>query len=288
MGRQWREQTLDDSAWRPPRGLTRAARAAEQDHAAGGRDRRTVYGASGPVLASVYFRRAAGRRVYAYLRRAESGGTSEQFVCEVEHESRADNLAHAWNVVHDRRLLTVNTSGRPATSQQPESPSSWASSEVVRRQMQANRSRDTRPELALRSSVHELGLRYRVSARPLPSVRRTADLVFTRAHVAVFLDGCFWHGCPDHHRPSRQNQEFWREKIVRNRERDAETDNLLQAAGWTVVRVWEHEDPKLAALKIHDTVSAKRLTAAVPGVSRPPVRGSTLTAMNLGSQQTVE
>ncbi|MGH3273456.1 MAG: very short patch repair endonuclease [Streptosporangiaceae bacterium] len=124
--------------------------------------------------------------------------------------------------------------------------------------MQANRGRDTRPELALRSRVHELGLRYRVSARPLPSVRRTADLVFTRAHVAVFLDGCFWHGCPDHHRPAQRNGDFWREKITRNRERDNETDALLGAAGWTVVRIWEHDDPGLAALQIQQTVAAKR------------------------------
>ncbi len=258
MGRQWREQSLDDSAWRPPRGLTHAARAAEQDQAAGGRGQRMVSGTSGLVLASVYFRRVSGRRVYAYLRQAENGRTSEQFICEVEHETRADNLAHAWNVVHDQRRLASDANRQPEASARLEASSSWASSEVVRRQMQANRSRDTRPELALRSRVHELGLRYRVSTRPLPSIRRTADLVFTRAHVAVFMDGCFWHGCPDHHRPSQRNPEFWREKIARNRERDTETDKLLEDAGWTVVRIWEHEDPEHAALKIQEAVSAKR------------------------------
>jgi DNA mismatch endonuclease (patch repair protein) len=82
--------------------------------------------------------------------------------------------------------------------------------------------------------------------------------VFTRARVAVFLDGCFWHGCPDHYRPSQRNAEFWRAKISRNRERDAETDKLLEEAGWTVVRVWEHEKPEVAALKIRETVSMKR------------------------------
>ena len=141
-------------------------------------------------------------------------------------------------------------------------PPSWAGTEVTRRQMQANRSRDTQPELALRSRVHRLGLRYLVAARPLPAVRRTADLVFTRARVAVFLDGCFWHGCPDHHRPSQRNEDFWRDKVTRNRERDRETDSLLEKAGWMVVRVWEHEDPDKAADRIHAIVSARRASPA--------------------------
>ncbi|MGH6915044.1 MAG: DNA mismatch repair protein Vsr, partial [Geminicoccales bacterium] len=76
---------------------------------------------------------------------------------------------------------------------------SWASNAGTRASMQANKSRDTKPELALRRAVHAMGLRYRVAARPLPALRRTADLVFTRAKVAVFVDGCFWHGCPQHH-----------------------------------------------------------------------------------------
>jgi DNA mismatch endonuclease (patch repair protein) len=271
MGRQWREQSLDDSAWRPGRGLARAARAAEQDHAAGSREQRIVAGTSGLVLASIYFRRSTGRRVYAYLRWADTGRTSEQFVCEVEHQTRADNLAHAWNVAHHRHLLASSTNEHHDEGAGP-GPESWASSEIVRKQMQANRSRDTRPELALRSRVHELGLRYRVAARPLPSIRRTADLVFTRARVAVFLDGCFWHGCPDHHRPSQRNEEFWREKIARNRERDAETDNLLEDAGWTVVRVWEHEEPESAAQRVRAIVSARRSARALSakaGLSAP-------------------
>jgi DNA mismatch endonuclease, patch repair protein len=256
MGRQWREQSLDDSAWRPERGLARAVRAAEQDHAAGSRDQRIVDGISGRVLASVYFRRTTGRRVYAYLRWANAGHTSERFVCEVDRETRADNLAHAWKIVHDRHFLTATSNAY--RHERPQVPASWASSEVVRKQMQANRNRDTKPELELRSRVHELGLRYRVATRPLPSIRRTADLVFTRARVAVFLDGCFWHGCPDHHRPSHRNEEFWREKITRNRERDAETNKMLEEAGWTVVRIWEHENPELAAIRVRETVSMKQ------------------------------
>ncbi|MFD0850889.1 very short patch repair endonuclease [Actinomadura adrarensis] len=133
-----------------------------------------------------------------------------------------------------------------------------ASSEGVRKSMQANKSRDTKPELALRRAVHSLGLRYRVSLRPLPAIRRTADLVFTRAKVAVFLDGCFWHGCPQHHTKARTNADYWAEKVVRNRERDAETDQVLDDAGWQVIRVWEHEDPIQAATKIAEIVRSRR------------------------------
>ncbi|MFI7125727.1 very short patch repair endonuclease [Nonomuraea sp. NPDC050153] len=131
-----------------------------------------------------------------------------------------------------------------------------ASSEGVRKSMQSNRGRDTRPELALRRAVHALGLRYRVCVRPLPAVRRTADLVFTKAKVAVFMDGCFWHGCPDHHTKSATNAAYWADKVRRNRERDAETDQLLAEAGWTVVRIWEHEDPFSSAGKVAERVRA--------------------------------
>ncbi|KAB8186766.1 DNA mismatch endonuclease Vsr [Microbispora catharanthi] len=127
---------------------------------------------------------------------------------------------------------------------------SWASSEAVRRSMRSNKGRDTKPELALRRAVHALGLRYRVAIRPVKSVRRTADIVFTKAKVAVFLDGCFWHGCPLHHTVAVTNAGFWAEKVRRTRERDAETDQLLKEAGWRVLRVWEHEDPGDAAKRV--------------------------------------
>jgi DNA mismatch endonuclease, patch repair protein len=124
--------------------------------------------------------------------------------------------------------------------------------------MQSNKGRDTEPELALRRAVHALGLRYRVSARPLSSVRRTADLVFTKAKVAVFLDGCFWHGCPTHHTVAAANARFWADKVEGNRARDRDTDSRLLAAGWVSVRVWEHEDPMKAAELIRDLVRARR------------------------------
>jgi DNA mismatch endonuclease (patch repair protein) len=81
--------------------------------------------------------------------------------------------------------------------------------------------------------------------------------VFTRARVAVFVDGCFWHGCSDHHRPARRNADFWTEKVDANRRRDAQTDAALREAGWTVVRVWEHEDPNAAANRVRDLVRSR-------------------------------
>jgi len=113
--------------------------------------------------------------------------------------------------------------------------------------MQSNRGRDTRPEVALRSAVHALGLRYRVNTRPLRGLRRTADLVFRKTMVAVFVDGCFWHGCPQHHTAARTNASFWADKVDVNRRRDLETDHLLVESGWVSLRVWEHEDPRQAA-----------------------------------------
>ncbi|MGW4030445.1 very short patch repair endonuclease [Streptomyces sp. NPDC004838] len=135
---------------------------------------------------------------------------------------------------------------------------SWASSPAVRASMRSNRSRDTKPELALRRAVHARGMRYRVAVRPLPKVRRTADLVFSKLKVAVFLDGCFWHGCPDHHSKPAANAGYWSEKVRRNRERDAETDQMLRDAGWIPIRIWEHEDPSVAADLIASIVIAQR------------------------------
>ena len=126
----------------------------------------------------------------------------------------------------------------------------WASSPGRRHLMQANRSRDTGPELALRRILHANGFRYRVSARPLKSVRRTADLVFRVARVAVFVDGCFWHRCPDQATVPRTNTDYWLPKLERNVARDRETDELLAEAGWLSLRVWEHEDPYVAAKRV--------------------------------------
>ena len=104
--------------------------------------------------------------------------------------------------------------------------------------------------MALRRLLHARGFRYRVAARPLSGVRRTADIVFGPARVAVFVDGCFWHGCPEHKTSPANNAAWWTTKLARNVERDRETDAHLVALGWRVLRVWEHEDMKQAALQI--------------------------------------
>ncbi|MGH2777287.1 MAG: very short patch repair endonuclease [Actinomycetota bacterium] len=110
--------------------------------------------------------------------------------------------------------------------------------------------RDTAPELALRRQLHALGLRYRI-AYPVPGQRRrTIDVAFTRKHVAVFVDGCFWHGCSEHGTQPARNSAWWRRKIAANQARDLDTDRLLDEHGWTVVRVWEHENPAGAAERI--------------------------------------
>jgi DNA mismatch endonuclease (patch repair protein) len=124
--------------------------------------------------------------------------------------------------------------------------------------MQANRGRDTAPELALRRAVHALGLRYRVDAAPLLGVRRRADLVFRRARVAAYLDGCFWHGCPDHFTIAKTNAPYWADKVEKNRRRDRDTDRRLAEAGWLAVRVWEHEDPLDAARRIARIVRGRQ------------------------------
>lgn len=124
--------------------------------------------------------------------------------------------------------------------------------------MQGNRSRDTKPELAVRKILHARGLRYFVNRKPVPDLRRTADLVFTRAKVAVFIDGCFWHGCPEHHKPPTSNASYWTGKIVGNMTRDVDTTDRLTRAGWTVLRYWSHEDPAVVADEIQRTVGQLR------------------------------
>lgn len=125
-----------------------------------------------------------------------------------------------------------------------------ASTPDARLRMQRVRQKNTSAESALRRELHARGLRYRIHVPVLIKPRRVADVVFGGLHVAVFVDGCFWHGCPLHATWPKENAEFWRAKIVANQERDRDTDERLRAAGWTIVRVWAHEPPAHAASRI--------------------------------------
>ena len=124
---------------------------------------------------------------------------------------------------------------------------------------------DTAPERRLRSLLHARGMRFRKDLLlRLGESRIRPDVVFTRARVAVFVDGCFWHRCPEHGTSPKTNTGYWKPKLDRNVQRDRRNDEQLQAAGWTVIRVWEHEDPQSAADRIEAAVALGRQ----PTVSR--------------------
>jgi len=134
------------------------------------------------------------------------------------------------------------------------SPSSFA----ALKRMRAAKPRDTAPEKALRSAIFRKGLRFRVDAKPIQEFNRKADIVFRTAKIAVFVDGCFWHGCPIHGTQAKANAEYWRNKIKQNQLRDLDTNEKLKRAGWKVVRVWEHENPEKAAEKILKLVMKRK------------------------------
>jgi DNA mismatch endonuclease, patch repair protein len=116
--------------------------------------------------------------------------------------------------------------------------------------MIAQRRTDTAPERALRSILHRRGLRFRKDSAPVPSLRCRADIVFPSQRVAVFVDGCFWHKCPEHGEIPVANADWWQLKLDRTAARDRRNNAALEREGWTVVRVWEHEDPEPAADRI--------------------------------------
>lgn len=132
------------------------------------------------------------------------------------------------------------------------------------RRMARVRRKGTDPEIAVRKELFRRGLRYRVDYEVLKKPRRVADVALPRLKIAIFIDGCFWHGCPEHATWPKQNAEFWRQKIEANRRRDADTNSRLFDAGWTVLRFWEHQPPIDAAEAIAQTVAkanARRCTS---------------------------
>jgi DNA mismatch endonuclease (patch repair protein) len=135
------------------------------------------------------------------------------------------------------------------------------------RNMRANRRTGTKPELALRSALHRRGHRFRKDLRvEATGVRVRPDIVFTRLRVAVFVDGCFWHACPDHSSPPRNNEWYWGPKLQRNVDRDRLVTDSLESAGWRVVRVWEHEPLPEAVSAIERVLRLTR--SAQPGSER--------------------
>lgn len=158
-------------------------------------------------------------------------------------------------MTRSRSRRQAPTESCPVHSARPQ-----ASSPAALRRMQAARRRDTAPEMALRVALHRRGLRYRVDAAVLDGIRRRADLVFSVARVAIFVDGCFWHGCPLHGTWPKANATFWRNKIMANKQRDADTDRRLRAAGWQVLRFWEHDDLAGKADRVEAVVRQRATT----------------------------
>lgn len=149
--------------------------------------------------------------------------------------------------------------------------------------MKANPGANTAPERLLRSRLHALGLRYRVNLRMTVSgVRTRPDIAFTRRRVAVFVDGCFWHGCPEHGSWPKSNAEFWREKIEGNARRDREQDEALREAGWDVIRVWEHEDVDDAVTRITAALGSRKSSRAG---SRPEACSSSVLDARLAGER---
>lgn len=132
-----------------------------------------------------------------------------------------------------------------------------ASAPEVTARMKRVRQKNTSAESALRRELHARGLRYRIHVPVLTKPRRVSDVLFIGPRVAVFVDGCFWHGCPLHATWPKHNADFWRTKILANRERDRDTDARLRSDGWKVVRVWAHEPPSAAARRIARVVKAR-------------------------------
>ena len=144
------------------------------------------------------------------------------------------------------------------------------SSPNASRRMARVRQKGTDAEVALRREMYRIGLRYRIDYEVLRRPRRVADVAFPGRKIAVFVDGCFWHGCPEHGTWPKQNSAFWRQKIEANRQRDADTNDRLRSLGWTVLRFWSHESPVMAAKAVARVVAKadSKPRASSPGASK--------------------
>lgn len=141
--------------------------------------------------------------------------------------------------------LGIVTAGRPTTDAQTSA------------RMSRQRRVDTKPETELRKELHRRGCRFFVDRAPVRGLRRRADLVFPRRKVAVYVDGCFWHCCPEHATYPKNNAQWWADKLAGNVARDRDTDARLADAGWLVVRVWEHEPAAVAADRVQAALSGR-------------------------------
>jgi DNA mismatch endonuclease (patch repair protein) len=141
-----------------------------------------------------------------------------------------------------------------------------SSSEGRSANMRANRRTDTKPEMALRRALHRKGYRYRKDYRlDLAQGKRVRpDIAFTARKVAVFVDGCFWHACPEHGTKPAANTWYWDPKLRRNVERDRAADAALSAAGWEVVRVWEHVPLDVAVAAVIEALARSRTALGQP------------------------
>jgi DNA (cytosine-5)-methyltransferase 1 len=166
---------------------------------------------------------------------------ARQLAVTIQGETTADQFHPASRRVHPAKQL----------------PAPPATDATTRARMRKQPRRDTKPETNLRKHVHALGLRYRVNDKPVLDLRRNADLLFRGPRVAVFVDGCFWHGCPIHARPTKSHTKWWADKIAANKRRDIDTTRTLERAGWKVIRMWEHEDPAEVARRVEAAVVAR-------------------------------
>ena len=144
--------------------------------------------------------------------------------------------------------------------------------EAVSHRMSTLKRKDNEAELAVRRRLHASGYRFRVHY-PVPGLRRrTMDIAFTRAKVAVFVDGCFWHGCPDHGTKPTANAEWWSSKLSAHPDRDPDTQAHLERNGWRVVRVWEHETPERAAEWVREALTRQSQSNPVSVPARTTLR----------------